>query len=70
MPFRCQTDAIWFNDDDLPYLQSFPDSKVHVALMGPTWVLSAPGGPHLGPINLDISPPYGHITKSFKCVLF
>ena len=24
----------------------FPDSKVHGANMGPTWVLSAPGGPH------------------------
>ena len=23
-----------------------PDSKVHGANMGPTWVLSAPGGPH------------------------
>ena len=24
----------------------FPDSKVHGAYMGPTWVLSAPDGPH------------------------
>ena len=31
-----------------------PDSKVHVAYMGPTWVLSAPGGPHVGPMNLAI----------------
>ena len=31
-----------------------PDSKVHGANMGPTWVLSAPGGPHVGPINLVI----------------
>ena len=31
-----------------------PDSKVHGANMGPTWVLSAPGGPHVGPINLAI----------------
>ena len=30
------------------------DSKVHVAHMGPTWVLSAPGGPLVGPINLAI----------------
>ena len=22
--------------------------------MGPTWVLSAPGGPHVGPMNLPI----------------
>ena len=29
-----------------------PDNKVHGANMGPTWVLSAPGGPHVGPMNL------------------
>ena len=29
-------------------------SKVHGANMGPTRVLSAPGGPHVGPINLAI----------------
>ena len=33
---------------------SFPDSKVHGAYMGPTWVLSSPGGPHVGPMNLAI----------------
>ena len=32
----------------------FPDSKVHGAKMGPTWVLSAPDGPHVGPMNLAI----------------
>ena len=26
-----------------------PDNKIHGAIMGPTWVLSAPGGPHVGP---------------------
>ena len=31
-----------------------PDSKVHVANMGPTWVLSDPDGPHVGPMNLAI----------------
>ena len=31
------------------------DSKVHVANIGPTWVLAAPGGPHVGPMNLAIS---------------
>ena len=30
------------------------DSKDHGANMGPTWVLSAPGGPHVGPMNLVI----------------
>ena len=27
---------------------------VHGANMGPTWVLSAPGGSHVGPMNLAI----------------
>ena len=33
---------------------SIPDSKVHGANMGLTWVLSAPDGPHVGPMNLAI----------------
>ena len=33
---------------------TFPDSKVPGANMGPTWVLSAPDGPHVGPMNLAI----------------
>ena len=33
---------------------NFQDSKVHGANMGPTWVLSAPDGPHVGPMNLAI----------------
>ena len=35
-------------------VQYYPDSKVHGANMGPTWVLSAPDGPHVGPMNLAI----------------
>ena len=35
-----------------------PDSKVHGANMGPTWVLSAPDGPHVGPMNLAIRDDY------------
>ena len=31
-----------------------PDNKLHGANMGPTWVLSAPDGPHISPINLAI----------------
>ena len=30
------------------------DNKFHGANMGPTWVLSAPSGPHVGPTNLAI----------------
>ena len=33
---------------------TLPDSKVHGDNMGPTWVLSAPDGPHVGPQNLAI----------------
>ena len=29
-------------------------NKVHGANMGPTWVLSAPDGPHVGPMSLAI----------------
>ena len=38
-----------------------PDSKVHGANMGPTWVLSAPDGPHFGPRNVAIR---GELYKS------
>ena len=31
-----------------------PDSKVHKANMGPTWVLLAPDGPNVSPMNLAI----------------
>ena len=33
---------------------TFPNSKVHGANMGPTWVLSAPDGPHVGLMILAI----------------
>ena len=36
------------------YVENNPDSKVHGSNMGPTWVLSAPDGPHIGPMNLGI----------------
>ena len=31
-----------------------PDNKVHGANIGPTWVLSVPGGPHVGPMTIAI----------------
>ena len=40
-----------------------PDSKVHVAMMGPTWVLSAPDGPHVGSMNLAIRV---YVRKIYK----
>ena len=44
-----------------------PDSKIHEANMGPTWVLSAPDGPHVGLINLAIRDLYNgpHARKAF-----
>ena len=38
-----------------------PDSKVHGANMGPTWVLSAPDGSHVGPMNLAIRDGCVHL---------
>ena len=35
-------------------VQNIPDSKVHEANMGHTWVLSDPDSPHIGPINFAI----------------
>ena len=35
-----------------------PDSKVHGANMGPIWVLPAPVGSHIGPMNLAIRDSY------------
>ena len=32
----------------------FPDNEIHGANMGPTWVPSAPDGPHVDPMNLTI----------------
>ena len=34
--------------------EDYPDSKVHGAIMGPTWILSAPDGPHVGPMNFAV----------------
>ena len=47
-----------------------PDSKVHGANMGPTWVLSAPDGPHVGPMNLVIRDGLtkdGQMDKHYFC---
>ena len=46
--FRIQHDNYNSSDKDTP------DSKVHGANMGPTWVMSAPDGPHVGHMNLAI----------------
>ena len=43
--------------------QDIPGSKVHGANAGSTWVLSAPYGPHVGPMNLAIR----NINKTQCC---
>ena len=35
-------------------MHTYPDNKVHGANMGSTWVLLAPDGPHISPMNLVI----------------
>ena len=40
---------------------AIPDNKVHGANLGPTCVLSAPDGSHVGPRNLDIRDADGMI---------
>ena len=39
---------------EIQHLKPTPDSKVHGANMGPTWVLPAPDGPHVGSMDLAI----------------
>ena len=45
------------------YPVMYPDSKVHGANIGPTWVLSAPDGPHVGPMNLAV-----RVVKSLQLI--
>ena len=49
---------------------NYPDSKVHGANMGPTWVLSAPDGPHVGHMNLAIRVVQFWKLSSFVLKLF
>ena len=55
--------------------KTYPDIKVHGANMGPTWVLSAPDGPHVVPMNLAIrvynanSPFMGPSLKQMEQLL-
>ena len=43
-----------------------PYSKVHGANMGPTWVPSAPNGPHVGSMNLAIREMHDCIKSSLS----
>ena len=50
-------------------IEIIPDSKIHRANMGPTWVLSAPDGPHVGSLNLanrdGMGKLFHHINLAF-----
>ena len=46
-----------------------PYSKVHGANMGPTWVLSAPDGPHVGPMNLAIKNVLANASNAVDTIL-
>ena len=50
----CLTTSQYFTSLSQDLWITIPDSKVYGANMGPTWVLSAPDGPHVGPMNLAI----------------
>ena len=51
-------------------VKNTPDSKVHGANMGPTWVLSAPDGPHAGPMNFAIRDTLVKYDSFFMFVAF
>ena len=55
-------------------LMAYPDSKVHGANMGANRVLSAPDGPHVGPMNLPIRvaarTSAGAVMKKFATLLY
>ena len=46
------------------HVGNIPESKIHGAKMGLTWVLSAPDGPHVGPMNLAIRDGDEHSVSS------
>ena len=47
-----------------------PDSKVHGANIGPTWILSVPSESHVDPINLAVREDYvAHHDADFQCLL-
>ena len=54
IPWRRLLNWLWSNHYKTQQNTTITDSKVHGANTGPTWVLSAPDGPHVGPMNLAI----------------
>ena len=67
--FRIKLYDNWYYHTFIPTM--IPDNKVHGANMGSTWVLSAPDGPHVGPMNLairDIPNVAGIHFKPWPCL--
>ena len=50
--------AMWLQKKITAFTIYILDSKVYGAYIGPTWVMSAPDGPHVGPMNLAIRDGY------------
>ena len=50
-------------------MHNIPDSKVHGTNIGLTWVLSAPDGPHVGPMKLAVRDTIYYILY-YTCPLF
>ena len=60
------TGACLSSDFRLVSERNYTDSKVHGANVGPTWVLSAPDRPHVGPMNLAIRVVSLHDLRSIS----
>ena len=56
----------WYYKLGIVVKYNIPDSNFHVAHMGPTWVLSVPGGPHVGHIKIAVWDDIEHNTKGQK----
>ena len=53
----------------VPCSKGMPDSNVHGANMGLTGVLSAPDGPHVGPMNLNFKDGISRNTTAVNFVI-
>ena len=66
---QCRQANIWIVCWLKTPLNVHPDCILHGVNMGPTWVLSAPDGPHVGPMNLAIRVYTGMLFKTIPLPL-
>ena len=59
---RVISQFVWLSKQKSEASHTLPDSKVHVANMGPTWVLSAPEWLYVGPMNLAIRDAFERVN--------